>query len=70
MKKNELQSGMMLMSKHGDLNFLVQTPHGFIVIDSCGSVIEFDKEWFEYAFFPKDYDENMWQEIEGSQIIF
>jgi len=66
---NELQSGMMLMTEYDSLNFLVGTPTGFIVIDTCGSVIPFDKSRLKYAFIPKDY-EDMWEEVEGSQIMF
>ena len=50
MKNNELQSGMMLMSINNCLNVLVKTPDGFIVVDSEGSLIPLNKEWFLYAY--------------------
>jgi len=65
----ELQSGMMLMTNFGDLNFLAQTHKGFIVIDSCGSIIPFEKELYKYAFTPVSYDDT-WEEVKGSQIVF
>jgi len=70
MKSNELQSGMMLMSINNCLNVLVKTPEGFIVVDSEGSLIPFNKDWFLYAYLPKDYDDNTWEEIEGTRINF
>ena len=70
-KEYNLISGMMLMRTHkSSVNYLVGTPVGFIVIDCCGSTIPLNLEWFDYAYLPVDYEDNIWEEIEGSKVVF
>lgn len=65
-----LVSGMMLLEKaHGDLHYLISTPYGFKSIDTCGACIEFEKDNYEKAYIPVDY-EDPWMEKEDTIVVF
>lgn len=70
---SKLVSGMMLLTEDNGsyqyLHYLIGTPYGFKVIDSCGALIEFEQDNYSKAYIPKDYDDP-WVPVEGSEIIF
>ncbi len=65
-----LVSGMILLEKtYGDLHYLITTPFGWKVIDTCGACMEFDKESYERAYIPINYDD-VWTPIENTIVEF
>lgn len=69
---SKLTSGMMLLTENNGgyqyLHYLMMTPYGWKVIDSCGALIDFEIENYEKAYIPVDYDDP-WTPINGTEII-